>query len=212
MLGLLPSRNWLAYTASQFEILGSPSDFADPDLKHLDPTQITSVTSGNAELNLNGETWNVTGRSSISHLNFGDQGGTLDLRSKDHYDVLIKNLKGSGEIHMLLGNNKQDADGRLHTDVLYVEHLDDNATLTVYTHPDESVKSLEDWNGLHFATTNKTNGGQFNVVLQDQDFLDLDLPVTTEDYDPNSALNEAYNGHGNGDSEKPDDAVIDDIF
>ena len=194
------------------QILFSPSEFADPNLKHLDPTQITSVTSGNVELNLNGGTWNVTGRSSISHLIFGDQGGTLDLRSKDHYDVLVKNLKGSGEIHMLLGNNKQDADGLLHTDMLYVEHLDDNAKLTVYAHPDESVKSLEDLNGLHFATTNKTNGGQFNVVLQDQGFLDLDLPVTTEDYDPNSALNEAYNGHSNGDSEKPGDAVIDDIF
>ena len=177
------------------------------------PVEKVEVTnSGKANITLNGGSWHTTGASFVTNLIFGDQGGTLDLRSKDHYDVLIKNLMGSGEVHMLLGNNKQDADGLLHTDMLYVEHLDDNAKLTVYAHPDESVKSLEDLDGLHFATTNKTNGGQFNVVLQDQGFHDLDLPVTTEDYDPNSALNEAYNGHGNGDSEKPGDAVIDKIF
>ena len=193
------------------QILFSPGELQIGS-SNLEPSPLAIESSGTANLTLNGGTWHATGESFVTNLTFGDQGGTLDLRSKGHYDVLVKNLKGNGQVHMLFGTNEQDAGGLTHTDMLYVQNLDENAKLTIYAHPDDSVTSLEDLNGLHFATTNKTNGGQFNVVLQDQGFLDLNLPVTSESYDPNSALNEAYNGHGNGDSEKPGDAVIDDIF
>ena len=196
------SRNYHLYSPGQFY----------EDSEKLEPEKITISSSGTANLTLNGGTWHATGESFVTNLTFGDQGGTLDLRSKGHYDVLVKNLKGNGQVHMLFGTNEQDAGGLIHTDMLYVQNLDENAKLTIYAHPDESVTSLEDLNGLHFATTNKTNGGQFNVVLQDQGFLDLNLPVTSESYDPNSAINEAYNGHGRGDSEKPGDEVIDEIF
>lgn len=201
---------WNDHSSRDYHLY-SPGQFYE-DSEKLEPEKITISSSGTANLTLNGGTWHATGESFVTNLTFGDQGGTLDLRSKGHYDVLVKNLKGNGQVHMLFGTNEQDAGGLIHTDMLYVQNLDENAKLTIYAHPDDSVTSLEDLNGLHFATTNKTNGGQFNVVLQDQGFLDLNLPVTSESYDPNSAINEAYNGHGNGDSEKPGDAVIDDIF
>lgn len=177
-----------------------------------------SKKPGEASINLNNGIWHATGRSFVSNLTFQQDGGILDMQMPGHNTVLIKKMTGSGDIRMTFGKNVAGVDGLIHTDILYVQNMDADAHYTISASVDNTVSSLDDLDGLRFATTNKLTGtdgstpNSFTIKFQDVGVVNREFEVKTEDYDPNSDINAAYNGTDGSDGIKPGDEYVDKIF
>lgn len=175
---------------------------------------IQATEGGQATLNLNGGAWRVADRSFVSNVAFGEAGGVVDLTLGGHTSLAIKNLKGIGTFEMTFGKNERDADGQIQSDMLYVQNMAADGRYTINPAIDSTVTSLDDLDGLRFATTNAvTTTDNFTVAFTDQGILDRAFTVKVEVYDPNDPNNEAFNGKGTGEGGvKPGNEAVNEIF
>lgn len=210
----------VASVASGKSVTGRIDDYWDLTSKRADlmdktgenPVDVTA--SGTATLNLNGGFWNAVDRSFITNLNLGAEGGTVDMTTKGHSSLAVKNLVGNGTFVMRLGKNEKDAQGVVATDMLYVQNMAADSKYTISAQVADSVTSIEDLKDLRFATTNKfTPSGNFTLEFKDQGVLDREFSVQVEDYASGDAQNIAFNGVGDGTgSVKPGADAVDSMF
>lgn len=200
------------------ELTGQVDDYWNQDsvrpinIANLDGTAMIDISSaGKASINLDGGTWNAKGRSFVSDLSFDANGGKIDMTGSDNNALVVKNLKGSGTIEMKLGKAARSADGQIHSDMLYVENLAADSKNIVNVKLD-GVQSLEDLEGLRFATTGRVDtDDNFKLKVSDQGFVNQELVASKEAFvsgDPNNAL---YNGSAEN-SLKPGNEVVEAMF
>ena len=205
---------WIPTTQRDVTLYGTKGiGVYDPvDTSQVDPISVKS--NGEATLTIDGGTWNVTQRSFISNLNFATSGGTVDLTSKEHKTLAVKNLTGNGNFAMSFGKNAKDDKGQINTDMLYIQNMSKDSKHTILASVDNTVVSIDDLDGLRFATTNPvTSADNFTVAFKDQGILNREFDVKVEAYDPNDPNNVAFNGDKNGaGTEKLGNEAVDEIF
>ena len=182
--------------------------FTDDEGNVIDVTQ-----SGHVDLTLkDGAQWLARGQSFITDLTFEGEGSLVDLSRNTNSSVVIKNLKGDGTFRMKLGKPIVDqATGEVHSDMLYIQNMDDNAKYTIDVALDVNVNEL---NGLRFATTNTTSKlDNFVLAVNDQGFYNRTLTLRTEDYSAEDEDNKYFNGQDNGGgSYKPGETAVEELF
>lgn len=182
--------------------------FTDADGNALDITE-----SGHVDLKLkDGAQWLARGQSFITDLTFEGDGSLVDLSRNTNSSVVIKNLKGDGTFRMKLGKPiVNETTGEVHSDMLYIQNMDNDAKYTIDVALEVNVNEL---NGLRFATTNTTSRlDNFVLAVNDQGFYNRTLTLQTEDYSVNDEDNKYFNGQDNGEgSYKPGETAVEELF
>ena len=176
----------------------------------LGQNDVEVKSSGSATMTMAGGTWKVTDRSFVSNLVFTD--GLVDMTGNKNKALAIKKLDGNAKFAMTLGKSQKNNQGQIDSDMLYIADMADTSKHTIDVTAGAGITSIEDMEGLRFATTNKTSGaGNFTLSFKDQGILNRTFQVKTEAYDVNDADNVAYNGDGK-DSSKLGNTAVENIF
>lgn len=187
--------------------------FRNSAFKDADGNTIDVSESGHVDLTLkDGAQWLARGQSFITDLTFEGQNNLVDLSQNTNSSVVIKNLTGDGTFRMKLGKPVVDeATGEVHSDMLYIQNMADDAKYTIDVTLDVNINEL---NGLRFATTNTTsNLDNFVLKVNDQGFFNRTLTIQTEDYSAEDTDNKYFDGQDNGTgSYKPGESAIGSLF
>lgn len=175
---------------------------------------ISVSQAGSATINLNGGTWFARGQSFVKNVNFGADGGFVDLTKNSNSSVSIENLSGKGQFNMNLGAYSEA--GAIQSDMLYVQNVAAGSSFTINAHLADGV-TVDDLSGLRFATVGNVEGGHsgnlFKIQIADEGFNNWNFNVATEDYVTDDEDNARFNGSGNGkDNYKPGENAIDAIY
>ena len=198
---------------------GRVDDYADASLSD-DPNEEdvvfrpdefdVDVTSGgtvNLTLN-NNSTWTARGQNFVTELNFGEDGGVVDLSKEANNSVTIRNLKGDGTFNMLLNSENHAL-----SDMLYIGKNEGNQTINIVGGITGGLESISEDNPLRFATVGidtvsanpDVNNSGIRAYTRDGGVFDLEYFVDKEDYDTNDINNELYNGYDDGTDEAGND-------
>lgn len=175
---------------------------------------ISVSEAGSATINLNGGTWFARGQSFVKNVNFGADGGFVDLTKNTNSSVSIENLSGKGQFNMNLGAYSEA--GTIQSDMLYVQNVAAGSSFTINAHLADSV-TVDDLAGLRFATVGNVadghSGNLFKVQIADEGFNNWNFKVTTEDYVVDDEDNARFNGKDDGkDTYKPGEDAINAIY
>lgn len=177
--------------------------------------QLINVSeSGHVNLTLtDGAQWIARGQSFLTTLAFEGEGSFVDLTRNSNSSIVVKNLEGDGTFRMKLDKPiVNTSTGEVHSDMLYIQNMDDDAHYVIEIDPSVNVNEL---NGLRFATTNTTSGlNNFTLAVTDRGIFNRSLTINTEDYSATDEDNKYFNGgDGNGEgSYKPGDEIVTGMF
>ncbi len=171
---------------------------------------------GQATVAMNGGDWIARGRNVATNLTFGANGGTVDLSKTKNGSLTVANLTGNGAFKMGFSPYDKDTDTVANGNMLYVtQTFDKESTQNIEIVAHDGLKSIEELNGMRFATTvgDATGAKSFKVSMTDQGFFNHDFEVKTEKYDATDDKNAVFNGAGKGDgSYKPGEDTVNDMF
>lgn len=193
--------------------LNSPSPgtvFRNSDFDGISVTE-----AGSATIKLNGGTWLARGQSFVKKVDFGADGGLIDLTKNTNSSVSIENLSGQGQFSMNLGAYTEGNE-TIESDMLYIQNVAAGSSFTIQAHLADGV-AVADLAGLRFATVGNSEGGHsgnlFKIKIADEGFNNWNFNVAMEDYALGDADNVRFNGNadGNGDY-KPGANAIDAIY
>lgn len=192
--------------------LASSDIFRNPVFSDAQTGAELPVTeAGKVTLNLNGGHWIARGQSFVDTLNFGTDGGLVDLSQNENSSVSINTLSGSGEFTMRLDNDPTKSD------MLYVQNLDQSAhyqvNVVLNSATTRSVYELKD---VRIATTKGNHqqlGDHFSAVLADQGVNNVTFKVIKEEFSSVDTDNALVNGSEDGSgSYKPGEDAINEIY
>lgn len=179
-------------------------------------THLTIDAQGQATVTMNGGDWIARGRNVATNLAFGANGGTVDLSKTKNGSLTVANLTGNGAFKMGFSPYAKDTDAVAKGNMLYVtETFDKNSTQNIEIIAHDGLKSIEELNGMRFATTvgDATGTKSFKVSMTDQGFFNHDFEVKAEKYDATDDKNAVFNGTDNGEgSYKPGEDTVNDMF
>lgn len=111
---------------------GRIDDYADATLKDMvfRPEEFDVEVNSGGTVNLtlnNNSTWTARGQNFVTELNFGEDGGVVDLSKETNNSVTIRNLKGGGTFNMLLNSENHAL-----SDMLYIGKMMANKPSTLW--------------------------------------------------------------------------------
>lgn len=199
---------WELDSVKQGEVFRNTA-FSDSNGQLIDVNE-----SGKVNLTLkDGAQWIARGQSFLTSLAFEGEGSVVDLSKNTNSSVVIKDLTGDGTFRMNLDKPVvNESTGEIHSDMLYIQNMDDDAHYVIEIDPSVNVNEL---NGLRFATTNTTSGlNNFTLAVTNRGIFNRSLTINTEDYSATDEDNKYFNG-GDGSGEgsyKPGDEVVTGMF
>ena len=86
---------------------GRVDDYADASIKdnivfRPDEFEIPVTEGGTVNMKINDSTWIARHQSFVSSLEFGSDGGLVDMTKEENSSITIDNLSGNGKFKMLL--------------------------------------------------------------------------------------------------------------
>ena len=185
---------------------GRIDDYADATLKDVvfrpEEFDVDVISGGTVNLRLNNNsTWTARGQNFVTELNFGEDGGVVDLSKERNNSVTIRNLKGDGTFNMLLNSENHAL-----SDMLYIGKNEGNQTINIVGGITGGLESISEDNPLRFATVGidtvsanpDVNNSGIRAYTRDGGVFDLEYFVDKEGYNPDDINNELYNGYDDG--------------
>lgn len=169
----------------------------------------------------NGAIWNVIGQSYITHLDFAEGGGVVDLTYEGNA-LRIKNLSGEGVFNLTLDSENKDTGNMLYvynvvTNIIQAMSLiEDNSInsknniLTQKINLTDSILELEAGEKLRFATLGDDAVGKVQFVaneIKERGINNVSFKVNSEAYDVDDKENIIYNGE-NPTTHKPGNDIV----
>ena len=198
-------------------IEGRVDDYADASLSD-DPNKedvvfrpeefdVAVTDGGTVNMTLNNSTWTARGQNFVTELDFGAEGGLVDLSQDENNSVTIRNLNGNGTFNMLLNSEDHSK-----SDMLYIGKNTGTQTINIVGGITGGLENISEDNPLRFATVGidsvsdvpDVNNSGISAYTRDGGVFDVKYTVEKEDFDKADAENEKYNGTGDGqDVDKP---------
>ena len=193
----------LALNNANYE--GRVDDYADATLKDMvfrpEEFDVDVTEGGTVNMTLNNSTWTARGQNFVTELDFGAEGGLVDLSQDENNSVTIRNLKGDGTFNMLL--NSED---HSRSDMLYIGKNEGSQTINIVGGITGGLENISEDNPLRFATVGidgdsdvpEVNNSGIRAYTRDAGVFDVEYAVEKRAFDKNDAENEKYNGNGDG--------------
>ena len=199
-------------------IEGRVDDYADASLSD-DPNKedvvfrpeefdVAVTDGGTVNMTLNNSTWTARGQNFVTELDFGAEGGLVDLSQDENNSVTIRNLNGNGTFNMLLNSEDNSK-----SDMLYIGKNTGSQTINIVGGITGGLKNISEDNPLRFATVGidsvsdapDVNNSGIKAYTRDAGFADIEYYVDKEKYDTkDKEENINYNGAGDGEGvDKP---------
>lgn len=205
---------------------GRIDDYADATLKDMvfRPEEFDVEVNSGGTVNLtlnNNSTWTARGQNFVTELNFGEDGGVVDLSKETNNSVTIRNLKGGGTFNMLLNSENHAL-----SDMLYIGKNEGKQTINIVGGITGGLENISEDNPLRFATVGidtvsanpDVNNSGIRAYTRDGGVFDLEYFVDKEGYNPDDINNELYNGYDDGkdgsgnDIDKPGNDFVEDVL
>ena len=190
---------------------GRVDDYADASLKGIvfrpDEFDVDVTEGGTVNMTLNNSTWTARGQNFVTELDFGAEGGLVDLSQDENNSVTIRNLNGNGTFNMLLNSEDHSK-----SDMLYIGKNTGSQTINIVGGITGGLENISEDNPLRFATVGidtisdnpAVNNSGIKAYTRDAGFADIEYYVDKEDYDTTDKENVKYNGVGDGEGvDKP---------
>lgn len=203
---LAANRGTVDFTLNNANYEGRVDDYADATLKGMvfRPGEFDVEVNSGGTVNLtlnNNSTWTARGQNFVTELNFGEDGGVVDLSKETNNSVTIRNLKGGGTFNMLLNSENHAL-----SDMLYIGKNEGSQTINIIGGITGGLENISDDNPLRFATVGidtvsanpDVNNSGIRAYTRDGGVFDLEYFVDKEGYNPDDINNELYNGYDDG--------------
>lgn len=184
---------------------GRVDDYADATLKNMvfrpEEFDVAVTDGGTVNMTLNNSTWTARGQNFVTKLDFGAEGGFVDLSQDENNSVTIRNLNGNGTFNMLLNSEDHSK-----SDMLYIGKNTGSQTINIVGGITGGLENISKDNPLRFATVGidsvsdvpDVNNSGISAYTRDGGVFDVEYTVEKEDFDKADAENEKYNGTGDG--------------
>lgn len=184
---------------------GRVDDYADATLKDMvfrpEEFDVAVTDGGTVNMTLNNSAWTARGQNFVTELDFGEEGGLVDLSQDENNSVTIRNLNGNGTFNMLLNSEDHSK-----SDMLYIGKNTGNQTINIVGGITGGLENISEDNPLRFATVGidsvsdvpDVNNSDISAYTRDGGVFDVEYTVEKEDFDKADAENEKYNGIGDG--------------
>ena len=184
---------------------GRVDDYADATLKNMvfrpEEFDVAVTDGGTVNMTLNNSTWTARGQNFVTKLDFGAEGGFVDLSQDENNSVTIRNLNGNGTFNMLLNSEDHSK-----SDMLYIGKNTGSQTINIVGGITGGLENISKDNPLRFATVGidsvsdvpDVNNSGISAYTRDGGVFDVEYAVEKEDFDKADAENEKYNGTGDG--------------
>lgn len=184
---------------------GRVDDYADATLKNMvfrpEEFDVAVTDGGTVNMTLNNSTWTARGQNFVTELDFGAEGGLVDLSQDENNSVTIRNLNGNGTFNMLLNSEDHSK-----SDMLYIGKNTGSQTINIVGGITGGLENISEDNPLRFATVGidsvsdvpDVNNSGISAYTRDGGVFDVEYAVEKEDFDKADAENEKYNGTGDG--------------
>ena len=184
---------------------GRVDDYADATLKGMvfRPGEfgVAVTDGGTVNMTLNNSAWTARGQNFVTKLDFGAEGGLVDLSQDENNSVTIRNLNGNGTFNMLLNSEDHSK-----SDMLYIGKNTGSQTINIVGGITGGLENISEDNPLRFATVGidsvsdvpDVNNSGISAYTRDGGVFDVEYAVEKEDFDKADAENEKYNGTGDG--------------
>ena len=184
---------------------GRVDDYADATLKDMvfrpEEFDVAVTDGGTVNMTLNNSTWTARGQNFVTELDFGAEGGLVDLSQDENNSVTIRNLNGNGTFNMLLNSEDHSK-----SDMLYIGKNTGSQTINIVGGITGGLENISKDNPLRFATVGidsvsdvpDVNNSGISAYTRDGGVFDVEYTVEKEDFDKDDAENEKYNGTGDG--------------
>lgn len=160
-------------------------------------------------MKINDSTWIARHQSFVSSLEFGSDGGLVDMTKEENSSITIDNLSSNSKFKMLL-----DAANKGSSDMLFVTNdISGQQTIEVqWKKGTNGINDLEE-NGCVFLLQMMLSKTLITARSQDKGFFNIEY-LTDTDYDAagKKTENEIYNGKNNGENNKPGNDFADAQF
>ena len=162
---------------------------------------VAVTDGGTVNMTLNNSTWTARGQNFVTKLDFGAEGGFVDLSQDENNSVTIRNLNGNGTFNMLLNSEDHSK-----SDMLYIGKNTGSQTINIVGGITGGLENISKDNPLRFATVGidsvsdvpDVNNSGISAYTRDGGVFDVEYTVEKEDFDKADAENEKYNGTGDG--------------
>lgn len=184
---------------------GRVDDYADATLKNMvfrpEEFDVAVTDGGTVNMTLNNSTWTARGQNFVTELDFGAEGGLVDLSQDENNSVTIRNLNGNGTFNMLLNSEDHSK-----SDMLYIGKNTGSQTINIVGGITGGLENISEDNPLRFATVGidsvsdvpDVNNSGISAYTRDGGVFDVEYAVEKEAFDKADAENEKYNGTGDG--------------
>lgn len=184
---------------------GRVDDYADATLKNMvfrpKEFDVAVTDGGTVNMTLNNSTWTARGQNFVTELDFGAEGGLVDLSQDENNSVTIRNLNGNGTFNMLLNSEDHSK-----SDMLYIGKNTGSQTINIVGGITGGLENISEDNPLRFATVGidsvsdvpDVNNSGISAYTRDGGVFDVEYTVEKEDFDKADTENEEYNGTGDG--------------
>ena len=184
---------------------GRVDDYADATLKDMvfrpEEFDVAVTDGGTVNMTLNNSAWTARGQNFVTELDFGAEGGLVDLSQDENNSVTIRNLNGNGTFNMLLNSEDHSK-----SDMLYIGKNTGSQTINIVGGITGGLENISEDNPLRFATVGidsvsdvpDVNNSGISAYTRDGGVFDVEYTVEKEDFDKADAENEKYNGTGDG--------------
>ena len=195
----------IEFTLNNANYEGRVDDYADATLKDMvfrpEEFDVDVTEGGTVNMTLNNSTWTARGQNFITELDFGAEGGLVDLSQDENNSVTIRNLTGDGTFNMLLNSEDHSK-----SDMLYIGKNEGSQTINIVGGITGGLENISEDNPLRFATVGidgdsdvpEVNNSGIRAYTRDAGVFDVEYAVEKRAFDKNDAENEKYNGNGDG--------------
>ena len=184
---------------------GRVDDYADATLKDTvfrpEEFDVAVTDGGTVNMTLNNSAWTARGQNFVTKLDFGAEGGLVDLSQDENNSVTIRNLNGNGTFNMLLNSEDHSK-----SDMLYIGKNTGSQAINIVGGITGGLENISKDNPLRFATVGidsvsdvpAVNNSGISAYTRDGGVFNVEYTVEKEDFDKADAENEKYNGTGDG--------------
>ena len=202
---LAGNKGVIDFTLNNAVYEGRVDDYADATLKDMvfrsEEFDVAVTDGGTVNMTLNNSTWTARGQNFVTELDFGAEGGLVDLSQDENNSVTIRNLNGNGTFNMLLNSEDHSK-----SDMLYIGKNTGSQTINIVGGITGGLENISEDNPLRFATVGidsvsdvpDVNNSGVSAYTRDGGVFDVEYTVEKEDFDKADAENEKYNGTGDG--------------
>ena len=199
---------------------GRVDDYADATLEDVvfrpEEFDVAVTDGGTVNMTLNNSTWTAHGQSFVTSVDFGQEGGVIDLSKDENNSVTIRNLTGNGTFNMLLNSEDHSV-----SDMLYIGKNEGIQTINIVGGITGGLENISEDNPLRFATVGidtvddlpSVENSGISAYTRGAGLYNLEYFVDKEKYNEQDGNNEQYNGSGDGQGvDKPGNDFVEDAL